>query len=148
MMKPGPGRARRCTSLLIWTRMPWADLREDKLSPVFLADFRHLGAHGGPREPWDGLRLENSAGCAKNSPGNYLQDPFVGTSCLWCRPQKDKKINDKYEAPKVRPVPACRGTSSGPDRPQEVNKGKLCRSTAVGVAYWGSPTRRNPPVHT
>ncbi len=30
----------------------------DKSCLGFLADVRPLGAHGGPREPWDGLRLE------------------------------------------------------------------------------------------
>ncbi len=38
----------------------WADLREDKMinRPGFLADFRPFGAHGGPRGPWGGFRLE------------------------------------------------------------------------------------------
>jgi hypothetical protein len=47
-------------SRIPWMWIGWANLREDKMiNPApFFADFRPLGAHGGPREPWDGLGLE------------------------------------------------------------------------------------------
>ena len=36
---------------------PYREDKNDKSGTVCLPDFRPLGAHGGPREPWDGLRL-------------------------------------------------------------------------------------------
>ncbi len=40
--------------------------------------FGPLGAHGGPREPWDGLRLENSEGCTKHQPRRPTLRPVRG----------------------------------------------------------------------
>jgi hypothetical protein len=37
----------------------WADLDKMINLASFFADFRPLGAHGGPGEPWDGPRPEN-----------------------------------------------------------------------------------------
>ncbi len=86
----------------------WADPRgrsNDKSGPGLLADFRFPGAHGGARELWDGLS-NKSAGCAKISPGDQVFGPFVGTSCLWCRPQQDKNVDEHLRPPKVSPVGA------------------------------------------
>ncbi len=42
------------------TLQDWVDIREYKIinpAPGFVADLRPVGAHDGPRELWDGLRL-------------------------------------------------------------------------------------------
>ncbi len=43
---------------------------------------RPLGAHGGPREPWDGSGLENSAGCVKNQLRRLILRPVRGYFAL------------------------------------------------------------------
>ncbi len=43
-----------------------------------MADFRPPGAHGRPREPWDGLRFENNEGCTKNQPRGPALRPVHG----------------------------------------------------------------------
>jgi hypothetical protein len=48
------------------------------LALAFLADFRPRGAHGGSREPWDGLRLENSAGCTDTQTRRPVLRPVRG----------------------------------------------------------------------
>ncbi len=50
-----------CHVSQLFRSIGWADLREDKMInpvPRFLADFRLLGARGGPRELGDGYRLD------------------------------------------------------------------------------------------
>ncbi len=69
-------RTDRAVHIRVPLDLGWADLREDKMinpAPGVLADFRPLGAHGGPREPWDELRLEKIVQVAQTiSPGDQL----------------------------------------------------------------------------
>jgi hypothetical protein len=57
----------------------WADLREDKMSgPGFSADFRPLGAHGGPGTLGNGPGSKNSAGCTKHQTRRPIISPIRG----------------------------------------------------------------------
>ncbi len=60
-------------------------------------------------DPWGPRRAPGAPGTAPArkivrvaptiSSGDQLYDPFVGTLCFWTGRKKDKKTNDKFEAP-------------------------------------------------
>ena len=66
--------------------------------------FGPLGPTAGPGSPGNGSGSKIAQAAPKISPGGQFSGPFMGTLCIWNRPQKDKKINGKSEAPQGLPV--------------------------------------------
>ncbi len=85
---------------------PGAEPRENQLinpAPGFWPIFGPLGPTAGPGSPGKGPGSKNSAGCTTNQPRRRIPSPIRGHFVFLGRPQKDKNINDKFEAPQGLP---------------------------------------------